>query len=267
MKTFEQKVAVITGGASGIGRATALSMAKRGARVVLADINAQAAKEAAAEISSLGGEAFAVHCDVADENAFKSLKACALDRFGAVDLVMNNVGVLTRGRPDCLPIAEWQRIIDINLMSVVSSNLVFLPHFLEQGSGHVINTASLAGLFTYSFDRLPYAACKAAIVQISEGLHLFLKPQGIGVTLLCPGPVLTNIVASLPESFGPEVQMRGRGAGFALLTAETVGEQVADAVLSDTFVVYTHDATREVLLDRASDWNAFVARRVAELEL
>jgi NAD(P)-dependent dehydrogenase (short-subunit alcohol dehydrogenase family) len=265
MQTLQGKVAVITGGASGIGRATANAMARRGARIVVADLDAQSAKEVVAEVASNGGEAIAVHCDVSDANAFNALKACALDRFGAVDLVMNNVGVLTRGRPDHLPIEEWHRIIDTNLMSIVRSNLVFVPHFIEQGSGHIVNTASLAGLFTYSYDRLPYAACKAAIVQISEGLNLFLKPQGIGVTLLCPGPVLTNIVLSLPPSFGPEVPLRGPGAGFALLTADTVGEQVAQAVLSDTFIVYTHENTRDILVDRASDWNAFMARKVAEL--
>ncbi len=90
---------------------------------------------------------------------------------------MNNVGALTRGLPDHIPVHEWHRIFDINLFSVVRSNDVFLPLLVEQGSGHIVNTASFAGLYTYAYDRLPYAAAKAAVVQLSEGLALYLRPK------------------------------------------------------------------------------------------
>ena len=154
--------------------------------------------------------------------------------------------------------AEWQRIIDSNLMSYVRIYMVFLQLLLEQGLGHIVNTASFAGLFTYSYDRLPYAVSKAGVIQLSEGLRLYLAPRGIGVTVLCPGPVITNIIESLPPSFGPEPQMPGPGDQFGLLTPDEVGERVIEAIAQDTFMVYTHPEVRDVLVDRASDWNAFI---------
>ncbi|MET8757749.1 SDR family NAD(P)-dependent oxidoreductase [Lentzea sp. NPDC004782] len=258
MDSLREKVAIVTGGGSGIGRATARSLARRGACIVVADVNAETADAVVAEITGAGGQAAGVRCDVGEDAAFDELRRFALDRFGRVDVVMNNVGVLTRGRPEFLPVAEWQRIITVNLMSVVRSNAVFLPLLIEQGHGHIVNTASFAGLFTYAYDRLPYAATKAAIVQISEGLRLYLHPQGIGVTVLCPGPVKTNVLSTL-RSFGPDIETRGPGDQFALLEPETVGEQVAEAILADTFMLYTHPQVRDVLVGRATDWNAFIA--------
>src|ERR1700739_237790 len=190
MDSLTGKVAIITGAASGIGRATASALAKRGARIVVADINGEGAATAAAAIDAAGGQAAGVRCDVSADNPFDDLKSFALDRFGAVDVVTNNVGGLTRGRPEYLPIHQWRRVLDLNLMSVVRSNATFLPLLIEQRHGHIVNTASFAGLFSYSYDRLPYAAAKAAVVQMSEGLRLYLRPMGIGVTVLCPGPAV-----------------------------------------------------------------------------
>ena len=267
MKTLTNTVAVITGGASGIGRGTAQSLSRRGAAVVIADVNVDVARTIADEIATAGGQSAAMACDVTGDSAFDELRDFVIDRFGRVDIVMNNVGVLTSGRPDHIPVHEWQRIIDVNLMSVVRSNTAFLPMLIEQGHGHVVNTASFAGLFTYSYDRLPYAATKAAIVQISEGLRLYLQPQGIGVTVLCPGPVLTNIMATMPPTFGPDVATRPPGDQFGLLTPDVVGEQVAEAILADTFMLYTDPKVRDVLVERASDWNAFIAKQIAALRI
>jgi NAD(P)-dependent dehydrogenase (short-subunit alcohol dehydrogenase family) len=266
VKSLHGKVAVITGSGSGIGQATAQSLAKRGAKIVVADIAGDDAFAVAGEIVEAGGQAVGIRCDVRANSDFEQLKTCALDQFGGVDVVMNNVGVLTRGRPEHLPVEEWQRIIDVDLFSVVRRNAVFLPLLIEQGHGHIVNTASFAGLFTYSYERLPYAAAKAAIVQISEGLRLYLHPRGVGVTVLCPGPVMTNIMASMPPGFGPDVATRGPCERFTPLQPEIVGEQVAEAILRDTFMVYTHDHVREILIERASDWNAFIAKQTAALQ-
>ena len=265
MKSLTDKVAIITGAASGIGRAAAVSLAHRGARIVAADVNSDGADAVSAEIAAAGGNAAGVRCDVLDDNVFDDLKAFTLDHFGAVDVVMNNVGGLTHRLPDYLPVREWQRVLDLNLMSVVRSNAAFLPLLIGQEHGHIVNTASFAGLFSYSYDRLPYAAAKAAVVQLSEGLRLYLHPLGIGVTVLCPGPVATNIIASLPPTFGPEVPTRGPGEQFTVLAPEVVGEQVADAIVNDTFMLYTHTGVRDVLVERASDWNAFIARQTDEV--
>lgn len=261
MTSLQDATAVITGGGSGIGEATAYSLATRGARIVVADINAANANQVAADIRKAGHEAEAIVCDVGSDQAFDNLKAFTLDRFGGVDIVMNNVGVLTSGRPDHLPIGEWERIININLMSVVRSNATFLPILIAQGHGHVVSTASFAGLYTYSYDRLPYAATKAAIIQIAEGLRLYLQPQGVGVTVVCPGPVATNILATMPPTFGPEVQTGLPGPQFDILLPDVVGERVAEAIIDDTFIIYTDDQVRDVLVERATDWNAFIKKQ------
>jgi NAD(P)-dependent dehydrogenase (short-subunit alcohol dehydrogenase family) len=262
MDTLLGKVAVVTGAASGIGRASAVALANRGTSVLVADINEDGAQAAVAEIVANGGSAFAMRCDVADDAAFEALKGAALARYGRVDIVMNNAGGITRGLPEHVPLEEWRRVLDINLLSVVRSNLAFLPLLIEQRSGHIVNTASFAGLMTYSFDRLAYSAAKAAVIQISEGLAIYLRPQGIGVTVLCPGPVKTNIMAGL-RSFGPPTDTRGPGPAFSLMEAEQAGEMVADAILADRFMLPTHENVRELLVERASDWDGFIERQIS----
>ena len=255
MDTLRDKVAVITGAGSGIGRAITHALHGRGARIVAVDINAD----------SLGGPTDRVlphRADVADPQAFEDIRSAALKRFGHIDIVVNNVGVLTNGLPQDIPVTEWQRILDINLMSVVRSNAAFLPLLLERGSGHLVNTASFAGLFTYSYDRLPYAATKAAIVQISEGLAIYLRPKNIGVTLLCPGPVLTNIAAAVPR-FGGGAPLRIPGEQFELLDPEPVGDLVADAIVNNRFFVPTHPHVVDELRHRITDWDAYIDYQIS----
>lgn len=258
MRTLVDKVAVVTGAGSGIGRAIAGALAARGARIVAVDIDED-------RLAQLGGSAAEVlphRADVSDPQAFERIRDAALGHYGRVDIVVNNVGVLTNGLPQDIPVAEWQRILDVNLMSVVRSNAAFLPLLLDQGSGHLVNTASLAGLFTYSYDRLPYAASKAAIVQISEGLAIYLRPKNIGVTLLCPGPVLTNIAAAVP-TFGAGAALRIPGEQFGLLDPAPVGELVADAILGNRFFVPTHPHAVEELRCRVEDWDAYIDYQIS----
>src|SRR6516225_3602765 len=127
-------VAVITGAGSGIGRATAHAFAARGARVVVTDIDAG---RAVSVTSELAGQGVAVRCDVTSTSDLEAVRDVALERFGRVDLVMNNVGVLAVGPVEAIPLEAWERVIDINLLGIVRSNLVFLPLLLEQESGHI----------------------------------------------------------------------------------------------------------------------------------
>ena len=197
MDTIAGKVAVITGGGSGIGRGTALALAAAGAHVVVTDLDQGAAVAVAEEATQRGGSSVGTRLDVTSQADFDTARDLALSTFAAVDIVMNNVGTLAVGYPEQLPMAAWERSIEVNLLSVVRSLPTFLPDMLERGSGHIVNTASTAGLFAYSYERLPYSATKAAVIELSEALALYCRPRGVGVTCLCPGPVMTNIAEQI----------------------------------------------------------------------
>ena len=141
------------------------------------DLDADRAEETAALVATAGGEAVSLEVDVSKQDELEALRDRCLHRFGRLDLVMNNVGVLAMGAPEALPLEAWQRVLDLNLLSIARSNLVFLPHLIAQGRGHVVNTSSASGLLAYGFDRLPYVASKHAVVGVSEALALYLAPR------------------------------------------------------------------------------------------
>jgi NAD(P)-dependent dehydrogenase (short-subunit alcohol dehydrogenase family) len=247
-------IAVVTGGGSGIGRASAISLAKRGARVVVTDVDGD---RALAVADTMGGSAVGLACDVTRVADLEAARDLALERFGGVDVVMNNVGVLAVGAVEDIPLDAWQRIIDINLLGIVRSNLVFLPVLLGQRRGHIVNTASTAGLLPYGYDRLPYTATKHAIVGLSESLALYLRPRGIGVTCLCPAGVVTNIVEQITFFGAPRTP---RSPNLPLSDASTVGELVADAIVEDRFLVLTAPEVADELRERARDIDAYLFR-------
>ena len=253
-------VAVITGAGSGIGRASAHSFARRGARILVTDLDGN---RAAAVAGELGDAAAAAACDVTSLADLESARDVALDRFGRIDLVMNNVGVLAVGKVEDIPLEAWQRIIDINLLGIVRSNLVFLPLLLEQGSGHVVNTASTAGLLPYGFDRLPYTATKHAVVGLSEALALYLRPQGVGVSCLCPAGVATNIIEQITFYGEPHPP---RGPSFQILDADAVGELVAEGVSADRFLILTAPEASDELREHGADLDAYLAARTQPRE-
>jgi NAD(P)-dependent dehydrogenase (short-subunit alcohol dehydrogenase family) len=262
MDELRDRVAVITGGASGIGRATALALAREGTVPVIADVEMERAEAVAQEARDLGVDAAAVRCDVTIDADFAALRDITVDRFGRVDIVMNNVSIIPIGRPETLPMDAWQRTVDVNLLSVVRSLHVFLPILLEQGSGHIVNTASTAGLFAYAFERLPYTATKSAVVGMSEALALYLRPKGIGVSCLCPGPVATNIVEQI--TFHDQMPLNSPN-DLEVIDAAVVGDLVVDAVRANTFLVLTHPAVHEILVRRAQDPEAFLTAQIAAL--
>jgi NAD(P)-dependent dehydrogenase (short-subunit alcohol dehydrogenase family) len=253
-------VAVITGAGSGIGRATARSRARRGTRVVVTDVDGDRATTVAGE---LGDRGVAATCDVTSLADLEGARDLALDRFGRVDLVMNNVGVIALGPVEAIPFDAWQRVVDINLLGTVRSNLVFLPLLLEQGSGHVVNTASTAGLLPYGFDRLPYTATKHAIVGLSESLALYLRDRGVGVSCLCPAGVATNIVEQITVYGEPAMP---RSPAFPVVDAESVGELVADGVSEGRFLILTAPEAADEVREHGADIDAYLSRLAAELD-
>ena len=253
-----QSVAVITGAGSGIGRASAHAFARRGAKVVVTDLDGERAHNVAAEI---GETATAVRCDVTSVVDLEAARDAALERFGRIDLVMNNVGVLAVGPAETIPIEGWERVVDINLMSVVRSLTVFLPPLLGQGSGHIVNTASTAGLFPYGYDRLPYTTTKHAIVGLSESLAVYLRPRGIGVSCFCPAGVMTNIVEQITFYGEPRPP---RGPNFGVIDADAAGELVAEAVAAGRFLILTTDEAKDELRERGNDIEAYLDRIVKD---
>ena len=254
-------VAVVTGGASGIGRSTARALAAAGAAVVIADIHEERMQSACDEIVGAGGRALACRCDVASDEDVLALHDRAVEALGPVDVVMNNVGVLMLGAPENIPLAAWERTLNLNVLSVARSIHAFLPGMIERGRGHVVNTASTAGLWGYSPDRIPYASSKAAVIALSESLALYARPRGVGVTCLCPGPVKTNIAEQV-QVFGPIGPIHS--PPLPLLEPDEVAAQVLDAIRNDTFLVPTHHDVFGILVERARDPEGFVARQVRE---
>jgi NAD(P)-dependent dehydrogenase (short-subunit alcohol dehydrogenase family) len=261
------KVAVITGGASGIGRATALAMARRGAHVVVADVNEARLAETAAEVERFGRRSLAVRCDVSSDGDVEALAGKALDSMGRVDLVFNNAGVICRGALEELAIDDWRWQFEINVLGVVRGIKAFLPHMLARGSGYIVNTASVAGLFALTGEGAPYIASKFAVVGLTEALALYVRPRGIGVSVLCPGSVDTNlgetarVIGMTPERELSETAQSSTVQGNKLMTPDEVGEIVCAGVEADRFFILPEATHAETLLRRTADWNAFMEGR------
>ncbi len=262
METVAGAVAVITGAGSGIGRATALSLARRGADVVVSDIDAGRARAVADEVAELGGRATDTRCDVTDDGDVADLARVAEAAFGRVDIVMSNVGVIAKGLPLEIPLDAWSSVVDVNLLGTVRVLQAFLPRLLAEGSGHVVTTGSTAGLFPYAYDRLPYAASKAGVVALTESLALYLRPRGVGVTCFCPAGVLTNIVEQIRE-YGPWTPVQA--PQVPLISAEEAGELVVRGILDDTLLVLTDPEASAMVGRHASDRESFLQSQIDHL--
>lgn len=184
--------AVVTGAAGGLGRAFCLELARRGGRMVVADIDAAGAAQTVALVEQAGGKAFATSCDVARLDQVEHLAVLADEKLGGCDLVINNAGVAVGGAVGAVPIADWEWIMGINLWGVIYGCHVFVPRFKQQGRGHVINVASAAGLLSAG-EMGPYNVTKAGVIALSETLASELRTHGVGVTVLCPTFFRTNI--------------------------------------------------------------------------
>lgn len=219
--------AVVTGAGSGIGRAFAIELAKRGGRVVCADLDERTAKETVVHIEKRGGSALAVACDVADEGQVRDLATSAEAWLGCPpDLVINNAGIGAGGRPvGEAPLADWHRTLGVNLWGVIHGCHVFVPSLRERGRGGVINVASAAG-FTAAPGMAAYNVTKAGVVSLSETLAAEFAGTDVAVTVLCPTFVRTNI-------FGGDL-IDPAAARFALRIAKVAGfspERVARMTL------------------------------------
>jgi NAD(P)-dependent dehydrogenase (short-subunit alcohol dehydrogenase family) len=193
LRTFAGAVAIITGGASGIGRALGEALAQRGAVVVLADRQADVAAEVAAGIRTSGGQAAAVELDVTDFAAFQRVVHETVTAHGRLDYLFNNAGIGIGGEVRYYQIEDWNAVLDVNLGGVVHGVQAAYPVMVEQGFGHIVNTASMAGLIP-SAGIVSYCATKHAVVGLSTSLRVEAARFGVRVSVLCPGVIRTPIL-------------------------------------------------------------------------
>jgi len=183
----------VTGGASGIGRALAERLAQSGVHVVLADRQAELAAEVAAGIRQRGGSALAAGLDVRDVAAFRALAHETASASGRLDYLFNNAGIIVAGRTEGYEPADWDDVIDVNLRGVANGILAAYPLMIRQGFGHIVNTASMWGLYLFPL-QISYTATKHAVVGLSRALRVEARRFGVRVSVLCPGPVQTPIL-------------------------------------------------------------------------
>lgn len=261
---FEDRSVVITGGASGIGRATALAFAREGARVAIADLNDARLAETERELLAIAPDSLAVHCDVSRDAEVEALAQQTAARFGQVDILMNNAGVMLRGPLEKMPVSEWEWIMGINFFGAVRGVRAFAPAMIQRGRGHIVNTASIGGLLGGRPHSAGYSASKFALVGFSETLYVHLKPRGIGVSVLCPGGVRTN----LPEQFrlsaaaeSAEGYDMDETFGAEAAEPDAVAALVLDAVSKGQFMILTDPRHQRILETRVSNIQRWVERR------
>ncbi len=258
MKTFSGKVAVITGAASGIGRAIANCAASRGMKLVMADIEEPALERAAEELRAAGAEVLAVRTDVSNPDDVEALAVKTMEAFNGVHLLFNNAGVGAGTSVWESTLADWQWVLGVNLWGIIHGCRVFLPIMLQQGvEGHVVNTASIAGLID-GHPCAPYQVSKHAVVALSEHIYFTLAQMhaNVGVSVLCPGWVRTGIMASErnrpptlqnpPRTTPPsaeEIQViqEMTQACQTGITPEKVADSAFEAIEAGRFYILTHD--------------------------
>lgn len=256
MRELAGKTAFVTGGASGIGFALGRAFAEAGMKVMLADIEAAALDTAVRSLHN--PDVRGIACDVADPASVERAAKATFEAFGNVHVVCNNAGVAGRGGIDDISLDSWKWTLDVNLAGVLHGIRTFLPHIrAHREGGHFVNTASMAGFVT-GLGFSPYTASKFAVVGMSEGLAIQLKPEGIGVSVLCPGFVRTRIGESernRPARYGQARRLDPASPAAALvahvaqliesgLDPADVAAKVLNAIREDELYIFTHPDMR-----------------------
>jgi NAD(P)-dependent dehydrogenase (short-subunit alcohol dehydrogenase family) len=265
MEEFEGKVAVVTGAASGIGQALATAFAAEGMKLVLADIESGPLEDTAEQLRAGGADVFAVTADVSVASDVERIGTAAMDLFGAVHVACNNAGVSGGGLSWEIDLETWKWILDVDLWGVIHGVHTFTPLIIASGGGHVVNTASMAGL-TSNPGMGPYNVAKHGVVTLSEtmSIELQMSHPEVGISVLCPGWVRTRINES--ERNRPPVELAGEleATSEGLLALKEmvntwiaeglqpahVASLVVDAIRTNRFYVLTHPEWQGMIRDR-----------------
>ncbi|WP_420431707.1 SDR family NAD(P)-dependent oxidoreductase [Candidatus Poriferisocius sp.] len=264
MKELKGKVAVVTGAASGIGLALTKKFVSEGMPVVMADVEEEALAASATQLGAEGADVLGVLCDVSDASSVQDLAEQTLSSYGGVHVVCNNAGVGPAGMMLETTPEEWEWIVGVNVMGVAHGVITFAPLMVEAGEGHIVNTASEAGLVTNGLLGM-YCATKHAVVGLTESLWREVHPQGVGVSCLCPNLVNTRIFHSeRNRPYGAELTATQNAIITPLretlsargIAPSDVAAKVVDAITEDRFWVFTHDITPEAAAVRFTDIEA-----------
>jgi len=242
MPKAQQRI-LITGAASGLGRALALHFARRHWQVVVADIQESAGLAVVAEIEALGETAWFRYCDVGQEAQFEQLATWVKEQLGGLEVLVNNAGVASAGPLMGAAEDEWQRLLEINLMSCVRGSRHFIPMMKQAGSGHIVNVASFAAL-ALAPGMMTYNVAKAAVLALSEGLRGELYDLGISVSVVCPAFFKTNLLRSMQDSSPALLQRVERLMHRSAVSAEDVAADIFKAVARKRFMVISHPEAR-----------------------
>jgi NAD(P)-dependent dehydrogenase (short-subunit alcohol dehydrogenase family) len=244
---LRDRVAVVTGGASGIGRALSRRFATEGASVVVADLDEAGAKAVAGEIGGIG-----VGTNVGVEAEVQALVKATEDAHGRIDVFCSNAGIGGGGSVDA-PDELWQQIWDVNLMAHVYAARAVLPAMLDRGDGYLLNTASAAGLLT-NLGNAPYSVTKHGAVALAEWLSITYGDKGIKVSCLCPQGVRTNmLMGALDDLAGSAVAAQG------IIEPEAVADAVVDAMREERFLVLPHPEVLTYFQRKAGDYDRWIA--------
>lgn len=244
----------ITGGASGLGRAIALRYAREGARVCIGDINPEQGAEVEGEINTAGGEGHFVKCDVRRLTDLEKVRDDLAEKWGGVDVVVNNAGVAAAGSIEDSTLADWEWILDINVLGVVRGCKAFTPMFKQQGFGTFVNVASMAGLMLAPLMG-SYNVSKAGVIALSETLSQELRDDGIHVCCVCPAFFQTNLTQTMRSNIAGVQQSVGKLMQRSSITADDVAEDIHRAVKGGDFWVLPHARERRLwVLKRHAPW-------------
>ena len=258
MDVFADKIAIITGGASGIGRAVGEQLVRRGARVVLADINADSVRATAAAINAAG----AVTVDVTDAVAVERLVSATVAEHGQLDYLFNNAGIAIMGEARNMTLADWTQLIDVNLRGVVNGVVSAYPVMIRQGFGHIVNTASVAGLVPTP-GGTGYSTTKHAVVGLSTGLRAEAAGLGVKVSVVCPGVIDTPLKYGT-RLINPDADRDKllNSLPFKLYPAEACARDILHGVARNRGIIVVTRSAK--FLSRLYRWAPSLFLRIAE---